>query len=298
MALSLPGSRAGSFNTRGGAAAALMMPAIIKSYDLQLERCLADFVRLRTVSGDPRLHEECLKGAKYLSKALESMLGADVKVIPNRDEKNPVVVGRLGWAPDRPTVTFYGHYDVQPAAEPDWATPPFELTAVNEYLYGRGTSDNKGPVLAFIFAVKELLDECELRGEGRLPVNVAFLLEGEEENGSIGFREAVQQSARWFENTAAVVVSNTQWVGEHTPCLTYGMRGMINVSIQVSGPEKDLHSGNDGGVFNEPIQDLLKLLAGLQGSKCDIQVSQSTLYRSDSGLGWPWIGDGDEDDDT
>lgn len=79
-----------------------------------------------------------------------------------------MILGRLGWAPDKPTVTFYGHYDVQPALEPDWRTRPFELVAVNEYLYGRGTSDNKGPILAFIFAVREWMESCkQSAGKGR-----------------------------------------------------------------------------------------------------------------------------------
>ena len=181
---------------------------------------------------------------------------------------------------------------MQPALEPEWDTDPWEVAAVDGYLYGRGTSDNKGPVLAFIYAVKELL-QAE-GGAGALPVNVAFLIEGawegglfvcwaeagraarghrtmqcgwwpaqpgappgvepasparptgpgpparpapagEEENGSAGFREAVSQNLRWFEGTRLAVISNTLWVGERTPCLTYGMRGMIAFSIDVKG---------------------------------------------------------------
>ncbi|PNH10889.1 Beta-Ala-His dipeptidase [Tetrabaena socialis] len=94
------------------------------------------------VSSSPKLRDECHKGAKFVAKMLEG-LGADVKVVQVYEDKNPVIIGRLGHNPDRPTVTFYGHYDVQPAAEPDWATNPFELNSVNEYLYGRGVSDNK-----------------------------------------------------------------------------------------------------------------------------------------------------------
>ncbi|GLI58924.1 hypothetical protein VaNZ11_000709 [Volvox africanus] len=253
--------------------------------DQQLEASLRDFVRIKTVSNSPKLRDDCHKGAKFLAKMLEG-LGADVKVVQVIEDKNPVVIGRLGHNADKPTVTFYGHYDVQPAAEPDWATNPFELNSVNEYLYGRGVSDNKGPILAFIFAVRELMNNCgDATGAGcggysggaggrlgRLPVNVAFIFEGEEENGSRGFSQAIMQNLRWFEGTQLIIISNTLWVGENMPCLTYGMRGMLSLTVQITGPERDLHSGNDGGVFSEPMVDLIRVMATLVGPSGKVQV--------------------------
>ena len=158
--------------------------------------------------------------------------------------------------------------------EPEWTSNPFEISAVDGYLIARGVSDNKGPTLAFIYGVKELIEE---RGGvagagGGLPCNVVFLIEGEEENGSIGFRDAVQQNLRWFEGTEAVLISNTLWVGEKRPCITYGMRGMITFSIEVRGAAKDLHSGNEGGVFSEPLADLNKVLASLIDSRSNVSV--------------------------
>ncbi|KAG2445688.1 hypothetical protein HXX76_000296 [Chlamydomonas incerta] len=242
--------------------------------DQQLEAALREFVRIKTVSSSPKLRDDCHKGAKFVAKMLEG-LGADVKVVQVYEDKNPVVIGRLGHNPDRPTVTFYGHYDVQPAAEPDWATNPFELNSVNEYLYGRGVSDNKGPILAFIFAVRELMNaaaEAGAPGGTLLPVNVAFVFEGEEENGSRGFAQAITQNLRWFEGTQLIIISNTLWVGENVPCLTYGMRGMLSLTVQITGPERDLHSGNDGGVFAEPMVDLLRVMATMVGSGGRVQV--------------------------
>ncbi len=96
--------------------------------------------------------------------------------------------------------------------------------------------------------------------------------QGEEENGSAGFKSVIQQHSSWFEGTTLVVISNTTWVGETVPCLTYGMRGMISLSIQVTGPNRDLHSGNEGGVFNEPLNDLTKVLASLVDSHNNIMV--------------------------
>ncbi|GFR43583.1 hypothetical protein Agub_g4680, partial [Astrephomene gubernaculifera] len=107
---------------------------------------------------------------------------------------------------------------------------------------------------------------------GRLPVNVAFVFEGEEENGSRGFAQAVTQNLRWFEGTQLIIISNTLWVGENAPCLTYGMRGMLSLSVQITGPERDLHSGNDGGVFSEPMVDLLRVMATLVGPGGRVQV--------------------------
>ena len=246
-------------------------PSPAARLERELERALAAFVRLRTVSADPSLREECYRGAKWLAALLDG-IGAEVKFVRSASaDRNPVVLGRLGRSADKPTVTFYGHYDVQPAMEREWATDPFAVASVDGHLYGRGTSDNKGPILAFVYAVKELL----ARG-GPLPVNVAFVFEGEEENGSGGFREAVEANLPWFDGTAAVVISNTLWVGEKVPCLTTGMRGMISATLEVSGPARDLHSGNDGGVIGEPLVDLAKLLATLTDARGRVSVSGLT----------------------
>lgn len=238
----------------------------------EFERALRIFIRIKTVSSDPSLSQECFRGAKFLLRLLEAV-GAEVKLVQPVEGKNPVVLGRIGADPSLPTVTCYGHYDVQPAMEPEWTDDPFEVAAVDGYLIGRGVSDNKGPVLAFVYAVKELLEE---RGGGRggagLPCNVVFLIEGEEENGSIGFHDAVQQNLRWFEGTEAVLISNTLWVGERRPCITFGQRGMITASIEVRGAAKDLHSGNEGGVFSEPLADLTKLLASLVDSRSTVSI--------------------------
>lgn len=247
---------------------------VATAIDVELERSLREFVALRTVSRDPTFREDCFQGAKYIGALLES-LGAEIKMVMGPQEgRNPVVLARIGRDTSKPTILFYGHYDIQPAMERDWKTDPFHLNSIDGYLYGRGTSDNKGPILAFAYAVKEMLQESAPSGApaGTLPCNVAFAIEGEEENGSAGFQEVLQSNKRWFEGVDLVVISNTLWVGERTPCLTYGMRGMLSLSVTVGGPERDLHSGNDGGVFNEPLADLTKVLASLVDSRNNIQV--------------------------
>ena len=261
----------GSPRAPSPAPGALSPAARVERLDKEFEKALRSFVRIKTVSADPKLREESFRGAKFLLRLLEG-LGAEVKLAQPYDDKNPVVLGRLGRCPQRPTVTFYGHYDVQPTPEPEWKTDPWELNAVDGNFIARGVSDNKGPILAFIFAVKELLLNSSNGNCDGLPVNVAFLFEGEEENGSTGFREAVTQNVSWFEGTSLIIISNTNWVGESVPCITYGMRGMITFSIEVKGPTRDLHSGNEGGVFSEPVADLSKVLASLVDGRNNILI--------------------------
>lgn len=287
-----------SSNGSGEVHTAASSPAARRPLDAQLnkefERALRSFIKLKTVSADPALHEDCFRGAKFLMRLLEAM-GAETKLTQARDDKNPVVLGRIGHDPARPTVCFYGHYDVQPALEPEWETDPFELVARDGYYVARGVTDNKGPILAFIYAVRELLEECK-DGDSCLPVNVAFLLEGEEENGSVGFYETVQQNLRWFEGVSLVVISNTLWVGENVPCLTCGCRGMISASVEVRGPERDLHSGNEGGVFVEPLACLTKVLGTLVDSHSQVMVPGFSLGVRENMLeaGWPRLAESRE----
>ena len=252
----------------------LSSPEISARVEREFEKALRSFVKIETVSADPDKKQDCFQGAKFLLRLLES-IGAEVKLVPTKGDKNPIVLGRIGNDPAKKTVTFYGHYDIQPAMETDWEQNPFEMKAKDGYYLGRGVSDNKGPILAFIFAVRELLEEIrhgEETQKSTLPVNVVFLFEGEEENGSIGFKEAIQENIRWFDGTDAILISNTLWVGEEHPCITYGMRGMISMSVEIRGPGKDLHSGNEGGVFSEPLSDLTKVLASLVDSRSNVCV--------------------------
>lgn len=153
------------------------------------------------------------------------------------------------------------HYDVvgvTDAQRLQWTYEPFGVTGVNGYLYGRGTSDNKGPLLAFALAVRDAA------ARGTLGVNVVFAIEGEEESKSAGFVDAVRAHRRtWFADTDLVLLSNNYWLGEERPCLTYGMRGLILLRLTVNGPRKAVHSGMDGGMVSEPLAELTALLGSL-----------------------------------
>ncbi|KAI8889099.1 Zn-dependent exopeptidase, partial [Backusella circina FSU 941] len=227
---------------------------------------LEKWVAMRTVSGNPKYTEECRRGARFLKNILQQ-LGAHSRMIPGDPGRNPLVYGRFsGRKPSSerriPTILIYGHYDVI-AAENEknlWGSDPFTLTGKNGYLYGRGTSDNKGPVLASIFAVNELLKE------GLLDVNVIFLIEGEEESGSVGFYEAVNKNKELFSDVDMILLSNSYWLGEDVPCITYGLRGVIHATVAINNTRADLHSGVEGGAVSEPLMDLIHVLDKLVDS--------------------------------
>ncbi|KAG0287582.1 hypothetical protein BGZ98_004588, partial [Dissophora globulifera] len=224
---------------------------------------LEKWIAMPTVSGVPSQLEECRRGAKFL-KAVLQQLGAESRLIPGAPGHNPLVYGQFSArsmaaeSRTRPlNVLIYGHYDVIAADSKKWDYPPFKLTGKDGYLYGRGASDNKGPILACIFAASELQEEQQL------DVNVKFLIEGEEENGSVGFFQAVEQNMELFQEADVILLSNSYWLGEDIPCLTYGLRGVIHSSLTINSQNVDLHSGVDGGAVSEPLIDMVKVLSEL-----------------------------------
>ncbi|KAF9158078.1 hypothetical protein DFQ26_008012 [Actinomortierella ambigua] len=226
-----------------------------------MHRALSEWIAIPTVSGVPARLEDCRRGAKFLKDTL-LQLGAEAKLIPGAPGHNPIVYGqfsaRNGGESKRPmNVLVYGHYDVIAAESKKWVHPPFTMQGENGYLYGRGTTDNKGPMLACIFAASELMEEQAL------DVNVKFLIEGEEENGSVGFFQAVEQNIELFKEADVILLSNSYWLGEDIPCLTYGLRGVIHSTITITSKNADLHAGVDGGAVSEPLFDMVKVLAEL-----------------------------------
>ncbi|CAO3692343.1 unnamed protein product [Umbelopsis ramanniana] len=233
---------------------------------------LEQWISLPTVSGDPKYLDECRQGARFLKSVLKQ-LGADSRMIPGASGRNPLVYGKFTAnshlsqkssstadpSAKVPTVLFYGHYDVINAEheKENWISNPFKLTGRDGYLYARGVTDNKGPILASVFAVSDLVKE------GLLDIDVIFLVEGEEESGSIGFANAALQHKELFQDIDMILLSNSYWLGEDVPCLTYGLRGVIRASLTVSTSQADLHSGVEGGAASEPLIDMIKILAKL-----------------------------------
>lgn len=178
-------------------------------------------------------------------------------------ELPPVIVARHGSSPSKRTILVYGHYDVQPALKDDgWATEPFDLTIDKQgRMYGRGSTDDKGPVLGWLNVI-----QAHQAVGIELPVNLLMCFEGMEEYGSEGLDDFIREEAKsggFFEAADAVCISDNYWLGTEKPCLTYGLRGCNYYSVSVHGPGQDLHSGVFGGTAQEPMTDLVRVLGRL-----------------------------------
>ena len=179
---------------------------------------------------------------------------------------HPVVVARNEHKEGRPTVMIYGHYDVQPADPLDlWKTPPFEPRIEDGVIYARGSTDNKGQILAHIHGVQQALHE------GELPVNLIFLIEGEEEIGSANLGPFLQAHKDELK-CDIIAISDTGMVAKGTPTFTYGLRGIAAAEVTVTGPSVDLHSGIYGGSVANPATALAQLLATLHDKNGHVAI--------------------------
>lgn len=219
---------------------------------------LSKLVAIPTVS-DEAHRESCRQGAHLLRKIL-SQLGAQSEVISGDPGRNPLVLATFQGRETgkvRKRVLFYGHYDVQPVGEKDWESEPWHLTGRDGYLYGRGVTDNKGPIMAVACAAASLQQRREL------DVDLVMLIEGEEEAGSRGFADAVRKHRENIGQVDVVLLSNSTWIGEDDPCVVYGMRGVVYANVAVSSEGDDAHNGVEGGAVAEPMFDLVRLLGSL-----------------------------------
>ncbi|WVF72590.1 hypothetical protein IAT40_007408 [Kwoniella sp. CBS 6097] len=223
---------------------------------------LSKLVAVPTVS-DEAHRESCRQGAHLLKKIL-SQLGANTHVLSGEQGKNPLVLATFegrNTGKQRKRLLFYGHYDVQPAAEEKWETNPWELSGRNGYLYGRGVTDNKGPILAVACAA------ASLRQRRELDVDLVMIIEGEEEAGSRGFAPTVRKHKDQIGHIDAILLSNSTWIDEQDPCVVFGMRGVVYAKLSVASKDDDLHNGVDGGATEEPMIDMVKLLGALSDAK-------------------------------
>ncbi|KAI5306394.1 hypothetical protein KEM56_001095 [Ascosphaera pollenicola] len=240
----------------------------------EMVNALAKIVAYRTTPSRPAFAGECNKGAAFLRRHC-AYLGAQTKLLVTGPDTNPIVYARFNASnsdstvPSK-TVLFYGHYDVVIAdidRRKRWNTDPFTLTSLDGFLYGRGVSDNKGPVLAALYAAAELSEQRSLG------CNIVFLIEGEEESGSQGFAETVEKHRDLIGDVDWILLANSYWLDDKVPCLTYGLRGVVHANLIVSGPYPDLHSGIDGSaLLDEPLKDLTMLLSTLIGKKGTINL--------------------------
>ncbi|NWU70356.1 CNDP1 dipeptidase, partial [Pterocles burchelli] len=235
---------------------------------------LKEWVAVESNSVQPDLRKEVIRMMALAADRLE-VLGATVNLVNLGSHQltdgqdlplPPVILGELGKDPQNPTVCFYGHVDVQPAKKEDgWKTDPYTLTEINGNLYGRGATDNKGPVLAWINAV-ETFRALKLA----MPVNFKFVIEGMEEAGSLGLEKLLEESQCFFSDVDYIVISDNLWLSNRKPALTYGSRG--NACFFVECGDKDLHSGTFGGIIHEPMMDVIALLDSLVDPTGCIQI--------------------------
>jgi Cys-Gly metallodipeptidase DUG1 len=206
-------------------------------------------------------------------------LGASVEAHPlgkqpghEELELPPVIVARYGSSKDKRTILVYGHYDVQPASKSDgWNSEPFTLTIDGkDRMFGRGSTDDKGPVLGWLNAI-----QAHKEAGIEFPVNLLMCFEGMEEYGSEGLEDFIYKETKQggcLAGADAVCISDNYWLGTEKPCLTYGLRGVNYYSVAVSGPGQDLHSGVFGGSAQEPMTDLVRILGSLVDTHGNIQV--------------------------
>ena len=224
-------------------------------------------VAIPSVSADEERRQDVVKMGQFLASELKD-LGAVVEQRtlgkqPGKEHLDlpPVVIARYGHDKDKRTILVYGHYDVQPALKEDgWATEPFKLSIDDKgRMYGRGSTDDKGPVLGWLNVI-----EAHKKAGVDLPVNLLCCFEGMEEYGSEGLDDFIEHEAKkFFKDADAVCVSDNYWLGTEKPCLTYGLRGCNYYSVTISGPGQDLHSGVFGGTAHEPMTDLVQVLGKL-----------------------------------
>lgn len=219
---------------------------------------LVEFLRIPSVSTQPEHSADVQAAAEWLRDAMRRAGLENVRVYET--EGHPLVYGDwLHAGPDAPTVLIYGHYDVQPA-EPleEWETAPFEPTVRNDYLYARGSSDDKGQLYLHVKAI-----EAYLQGADRLPLNVKLIAEGEEEIGGRNLTLFVRQNQELLQADVAIV-SDSAMINHQQPSIVYGLRGLCYALVDVTGPDHDIHSGSYGGAINNPINALCHMIARLK----------------------------------
>src|SRR5579863_2210471 len=226
---------------------------------------LKEFLRIPSVSTKTEHKPDIEKAAHWVAEKLRAAGLENVEIAPTR--QHPLVYGESLHAPGKPTILFYGHYDVQPAEPLDlWTTPAFEPAVRDGKLFGRGTADDKGQVHIHIKALEALKNV-----HGKLPLNVKVMIEGEEEVGSVSLWDFVQQNRERLK-ADALVVSDTSMLAKGAPSITYGLRGLNYYEIELTGPAHDLHSGVYGGAVPNPLTILTEIFAQLHDKNFRVAI--------------------------
>ena len=217
---------------------------------------LMELLRIPSVSADPKYKNDVNRAAEYISEKLQSAGADNVEICSTAG--HPIVYGEKLLDPSLPTVLVYGHYDVQPADPIDlWNSPPFEPVIVDEKIYARGSCDDKGQMYMHIKAFELMMEK------GTLPCNVKFMIEGEEEVGSDNLGVFCTENGERLK-ADVVLISDTSIIDNDVPSITVGLRGLSYLEVEVTGPNRDLHSGVYGGAVANPINVLCDMIASLK----------------------------------
>ncbi len=217
---------------------------------------LIDWCKIPSISSDPKHDDDVKRNAEHLAADFRRLGAANVQVWPTKG--HPSVFGEWMHAPGKPTLLVYGHHDVQPV-DPlnEWISPPFEPDMREGRLWGRGTVDDKGQVYIHVKAI-----EAFVKTVGKLPINLKFIVEGEEEVGSMNLDAVLRDHAKELA-ADFVCVSDTAMFGRGIPSLCVGLRGLMYLELFVDGPAMDLHSGSFGGGVMNPVNVIAKMIAKL-----------------------------------
>ena len=239
----------------------------LQSHKEQFLEGLKDLLRIPSISTLPENVPDIRRTVEFIAEELRAMGMRGVEIIEGKPGQHPLIYAEWLEAPGKPTLLLYGHYDVQPPDPLDeWKTGPFDPTVRGDDIFARGASDDKGQTYILIKAV-----ECFLRSEGKLPINVKFLIEGEEEVGGEHIEEYVPLNKERLKADAAVVC-DTEMFARGLPTLTTGLRGMVYTEVEARGASHDLHSGVYGGAAPNPMQALAEIIAGLKGPDGKIRI--------------------------
>ncbi|MDE3110066.1 MAG: dipeptidase, partial [Acidobacteriota bacterium] len=226
---------------------------------------LKEFLRIPSVSATSEHKKDIERAAHWVAEKLRAAGLENIEITPTK--MHPVVYGESLHAPGKPTVLFYGHYDVQPAEPLDlWTSPAFEPTVRAGNLFGRGTADDKGQVHIHIKALEALQNAT-----GGLPVNIKVIVEGEEEIGSVNLWEFMTKNRERLKSNA-LIVSDTSMLAKGVPSITYGLRGLNYYQVELTGPAQDLHSGVFGGAVPNPLTILSEMIAKLHDKNFRVTV--------------------------
>jgi acetylornithine deacetylase/succinyl-diaminopimelate desuccinylase-like protein len=227
---------------------------------------LKTFLRIPSVSTDPAHKADIWRAAEFVAGQLRRAGMRNVGLL-EKEGRHPLVYGDWLDASDRPTLLLYGHYDVQPP-DPleEWKSPPFEPEVRGDNIYARGAADDKGLTLILIKAVERLMQR-----EGKLPVNVRFVIEGEEEVGGEHIEQFVQSHDPRL-NADAALICDTEMFAPELPTICTGLRGIVYGELHVQGAEADLHSGVYGGAAPNPIQAIAEILCALKDRDGHIRI--------------------------